>query len=374
MLSGHSGIGVLVVALLEACAAKAPPDEGGTTESRALAALAQEAEARARGDRFSGVVLVARSGQVLLQRAFGLADREAGTAMTLDAKLRIGSLNKMFTGIATLQLVSAGKVDLNATLGGYLPDYPNQELAARATVRHLLTNTGGTGDIFGPEFDAHRLSLRDTSDYVALFGSRPPQFEPGTRHAYSNYGFILLGAVIERVTGQSYYDYVRTRLFRAADMPSTDSLPESEAVPGRAPGYTRMHPIDAQHPRDEWVSTADHLPWRGTAAGGGYATAGDLFRFVEALKTDRLLPRPMREEATRLQTDPDPRRPGDGYGFTVVGDGPLRWYGHGGGSPGMNAALRIYPELGYVLIVLSNLDPPSADDLARYFEGVVSRP
>src|SRR5678816_2353300 len=117
--------------------------------------------------------------------------------------------NKMFTATSILQLVQAGKIKLTDALGKYVTDYPNREVATKVTIHQLLTHTGGTGDIFGPEFDAHREELRTLADYVRLYGRRGPEFEPGSRWAYSNYGFILLGAVIERVTGHSYYDYVQ---------------------------------------------------------------------------------------------------------------------------------------------------------------------
>ncbi len=160
----------------------------------------------------------------------------------------MGSMNKMFTAVATLQLVEAGKLALDDPIGKHLPDYPNRELASKVTVRHLLTHTGGTGDIFGPDYDENRLKLRDHSDYVDLYGSRPLAFEPGSRWEYSNYGFVLLGALIEAASGVSYYDYVREHVFRPAGMTSTDSLPESEDVPGRAVGYTGSQRLEgAQH-------------------------------------------------------------------------------------------------------------------------------
>ena len=109
-------------------------------------------------------------------------------------------------------------------------------------MRHLLTHTGGTGDIFGPEFERHRLALREHSDYLKLYGSRGLTHEPGARFEYSNYGFVLLGALIEDVSGVSYYDYVRDNVFRRAGMTSTGSLPESEDVPNRAVGYTAVIP------------------------------------------------------------------------------------------------------------------------------------
>lgn len=156
-------------------------------------------------------------------RFWGRANRETGeTPVTLDTQFRIGSMNKMFTAVATLQLVKGGKLALDDPIGKHLSDYPNKDLASKVTVRHLLTHTGGTGDIFGPEFTKNRLNLREHSDYVELYGSRALTHEPGALHRYSNYGYILLGALIERVSGMSYRDYVRSRVLQPAGMKSTD--------------------------------------------------------------------------------------------------------------------------------------------------------
>jgi Beta-lactamase len=164
------------------------------TQADAVAALADHAQQRARADEFAGAVLVARRGKVLFQGAWGRADRKAGVANTPATRFRIGSMNKMFTAVATLQLVEAHKLALEDPIGKHLPDYPNKEVAAKVTVRHLLTHTGGTGDIFGPEFDQHRLKLREHRDYLKLYGSRGLTHQPGARFEYSNYGFVLLGA------------------------------------------------------------------------------------------------------------------------------------------------------------------------------------
>jgi D-alanyl-D-alanine carboxypeptidase len=322
------------------------------TEADALAALSARAEQNARAGAFSGALLVARHGNVLFQRAWGRADRKSGTANTVRTKFRVGSMNKMFTAVATLQLVETGKLALDDPIGKHLPDYPNRELASKVTVRHLLTHTGGTGDIFGPDYDEHRLKLRDHGDYVDLYGSRPLGFEPGSRWEYSNYGFVLLGALIEAVSGVSYYDYVREHVFRPAGMSSTDSLPESEDVPGRAVGYTGSS--GSRVPNTDW------LPWRGMAAGGGYSTVGDFLRFAQALSSGKLISKTTLAKAT------SPQRQGYGYGF-VVGRRPSRHYGHGGGAPGMNGELRIFPRLGYVVVGLSNLDPPAASELVNIF-------
>jgi len=204
------------------------------SEADLASAVRAKVEAQAAGGRFQGAVLVARSGNVIYSGATGLADRENRIPNTLDTRFRMGSMNKMFTATAILQLVQAGKVTLDAPLGTYLKDYPNRDVATKVTIHHLLTHTGGTGDIFGPEFDKHRLELKTLGDYVTLYGARGLEFEPGSRWQYSNYGFLLLGVIVERVSGQSYYDYVRDHIFKPAGMTGSGSEPEDVAVPGRA--------------------------------------------------------------------------------------------------------------------------------------------
>jgi D-alanyl-D-alanine carboxypeptidase len=233
------------------------------TEPEIIAALRAKLEKDSAADRFSGAVLVARNGKVLFSGAYGLADREKNVANTLDTRYRIGSMNKMFTGTAVLQLVQTGKIKLTDPLGKFLTSYPNQDVANKVTIHHLLTHTGGTGDIFGPQFGARRLELRTLDDYLALYGEIGLAFEPGAKWAYSNYGMVLLGAVVEKVSGQSYYDYVAQRIYKPAGMTRTGSEPEDKDVPGRSVGYMRP-PGETR-----WMQATDTLPFRGTFAGGG---------------------------------------------------------------------------------------------------------
>jgi CubicO group peptidase (beta-lactamase class C family) len=239
-----------------------------------------------------------------------------------------------------------------------LPAYPNKDVASKVTVRHLLTHNGGTGDIFGPEFDANRLSLREHSDYLRLYGSRGLGHEPGAEFRYSNYGYVLLGALIEKVSGQSYYDFVEQQIFRPAGMKSTASLPESADVPGRAAGYTKQE--------GKWAPNTNTLPYRGMAAGGGYSTVGDLLLFARALEKGKLIPEKLLAQATSKQASGGPGF-NYGFGFGVFGTDATTGYGHGGGAPGMNGDLRIYPKLGYTVIALSNLDPPAASRIVEFF-------
>ena len=327
------------------------------SEAQTISALTAKVEDQLKDDRFAGAVLIGRRGRIVFQKAVGLANRESRTPNTLDTQFRNGSMNKMFTATAVMRLVEAGTLSLDDTVGKVMTDYPNADVARTVTIRHLLGHTGGTGDFFGPEFMKNRLTLKTHRDYVAMFGARAPLHAPGAEFRYSNYGMVLLGAIIERVSGVSYFDYVRTHVFEPAGMTSTGSLPESETVSNRSTGYMRS--------ADAWVPNTDTLPWSGTAAGGGYSTVGDFFRFAEALQSGKLV---SSASLTRMIT------PGlnnqYGFGMSLAGEGATRSFGHAGGAQGQNGDLRVFPESGYVIVALSNLDPPAA---SRMVDFIVAR-
>lgn len=340
----------------------APPK---LTEAELVSALREKLDKDAAADRFAGTVLIGRvengTSKEVFSAAYGKADREKNVANTLDTRFRIGSMNKMFTATSILQLVQAGKIKLTDPVGKYITNYPNRDIAAKVTIHQLLTHTGGTGDIFGPQYEAKRLELKTLDDYVNLYGARAPRFAPGSQWEYSNYGMLLLGVVIERVSGQSYYDYVAEHIYRPAGMTRTGSEPENVDIPGRSVGY--MH----ESGRPAWTPNTNTLPYRGTSAGGGYSTAGDLMKFATALMGHRLLD----AEHTALLIGGKADTGGGrmyAYGFEDErkdGVGPV---GHSGGAPGMNGDLRIYPQSGYVIAVLSNLDPPAAQQESGFIQ------
>ena len=336
-----------------------PPPAGAPvpqrlTQQAAVEAWTTEIDKAAANGKFSGVWLWAKNGKVITTGARGKADRETGIDNTLNTRFRIGSMNKMFTAVATLQLVERGKLSLDDTIGKILPDYPNTNVASKIKIRHLLSHTGGTGDIFGPQFEAHRLELKTLQDYTKLYGQRDVRFEPYTKWEYSNYGFLLLGVVIEKVSGMSYYDFVADNIYKVAGMTNSGSEPESVVVVNRSKGYMRD--------QFEMVSNEPTLPWRGTSAGGGYTTASDLLKFADALLSNKLLTAAILGEATRPQFTSGAY----GFGFQTGRPEEARTFGHGGTAPGMNGILRVYPESGQSVVVLCNLDTPSASRIGDW--------
>jgi CubicO group peptidase (beta-lactamase class C family) len=289
-------------------------------------------------DKFSGVVLVAKDGTPLLSRAWGMADPAKAMANRPGTKFNLGSINKIFTHVAIGQLAVAGKLSLGDTISKHLPDL-NVPSADKITIEQLLQHRSGLGDIFGPKFIDSHASIRKLSDYVPLFAAAPLSFEPGSDQKYSNAGFVILGLIIEKVSGQSYYDYIRDHITKPAGMTDTASFAVDDDVPNRAIGLTKRGPEGPLPARQNNIKT---LPARGSSAGGGYSTAADLLRFSQALLGDKLLP--------KRWTD---------WMFTGKLDTPSpRNIGVAGGSPGVNAVLEIAPP--YTVIVMSNFDPPAA--------------
>ena len=258
------------------------------SEEQAVAAWRARLDSLARANRFSGAALLANGDRVLVRAAYGEAARQGHVPNRADTKFNLGSINKLFTKLAIAQLAEQGKLRLDDTIDHYLPDYP-KAVASRVTVRQLLDHRGGIGDIFGPAYDrTDRSKLRQVSDWVPLFRDTPLAFEPGAREEYSNGGYVLLGAIVERVSGEHYYDYVRRAIYAPLGMKDTDHFASDGRTPNLAAGYTRER-VPGAAPGSGWIDNAATRPWRGSPAGGGYSTLDDLLRFVQAMRSGKLL-------------------------------------------------------------------------------------
>jgi CubicO group peptidase (beta-lactamase class C family) len=286
-------------------------------------------------DQFSGAVLLVRGDQVVFEKAYGFADKAAKSVNRIDTKFNLGSINKIFTNIAIHQLARQGRLSLEDKIGKFLPEYPNKDAAAKVTIGHLLAMTSGIGDFFGERYEKMaKQSLKTIGAYLPLFADKPLEFEPGSRSRYSNGGYIVLGAIIEKITGSDYYSYVKTNIYAPAGMKDSDWFEKDKLPANTALGYTYQDrpivgPGDARNPN---YST---LPGKGSSAGGGYSTLRDLLAFVKAMRKGVL-------------STPDFNA--DGLGIA-------------GGAPGINAILESGRDS--VIIVLSNFDPPAAERAGR---------
>ena len=328
-----------------------PPAEAGPPRKLTEAQLAAELDAHlkklAEADVFSGAVLVARQGRPIYQKAFGLASKEFGAPNKVDTKFNLGSMNKMFTSVAMAQLVERGKLSFDDPLAKFLPDFPDAESAKKIRIKHLLTHTSGLGSYFNQKFsDSSRAKFRTVDDMLKLAAGEKLAFEPGTRWAYSNTGMLVLGAVIEKATGQSYFDYVRENISRPAGMINTDCYELDLVTPNLALGYQKEFTDQGVRFRNNLF---EHVI-RGGPAGGGYSTVEDLLRFDVALRSGKLVG--AEYVKLLLSAKPELNSPAYGYGFGV--DAARRIVGHSGGFPGISSNLDMFLDGGYTAVVLSN--------------------
>ena len=286
-------------------------------------------------DQFTGVVVVAQNGVPQFERAYGMADREAHRANDLETSFNIGSINKLFTQIAIRQLADAGKLNLDSSLARAWPDYPNADIARKVTIRQILQMRSGIqGNIFAAPAGKTRHDVVSLQDFFDLVKSEPLQFEPGSKQQYSNAGYIVLGLLIEKLSGENYYEYVRRHIYEPAGMGQTGSWRVDRWPANTALGYTRGGEDAA--PSTPLRRNTDFLPGKGSSAGGGYSTAHDLLRLLSALRAHKI---PSAPEAGNV--------------------------GVAGGAPGLNAAVEGDLPGGYDVIVLANLDPPAAERVSR---------
>jgi len=335
----HASASLTAALLLTASALRAQANNPTPVPEAALVSrLENTVDSLARLDQFSGVVMLAKQGAPVFQRAWGVADREAHRPNNMETAFNLGSINKVFTATAIRQLAAAGRLDLDSVLGKYWPDYPNAAVASQVTIRELLNHRSGIGgNIFDAPSGGARHDVRSNRDYLPLFVNEPLQFPPGTRQAYSNAGYVVLGLLVERLSGEDYYQYVDRHIYQPAGMTHTAAYPVDSLPPNTAIGYTRGE--DDPPPTAPLQRNTDLLPGRGSAAGGGYSTAGDLALFLRALRAGKI--------------------PG----------GPPTGIGVAGGTVGVNAVVEGGLPGGYDLIVLTNLDPPAAERVARLVRG-----
>jgi CubicO group peptidase (beta-lactamase class C family) len=327
-------------------------------ETNALRAIRAEAASRGAAEKFSGALLVARDKQVLVRGAYGLANRDTKQENRVDTRFRIASVTQMFTAVAVLRLVQEGKVRLDDRIDKYVPEIRGKP-AAGATIHQLLTHTSGIPEFFGSRYDVHHLEMKSLKDYIEWFGIDELIAPPGKRYHFSNFGYLLLGRLIEQASRRSYYDYVQEVVFAPAAMSNSGFDPE-DVDAGRAEIYERPAGTGM------WINAKYVLDRRATSAAHAYSTIDDLHRFILALRGNRLLD----AARTRLMLDSKVQIwPGNGYGYGAMiqsYEWTGRWTGYAGGYPGMDAQLWFSPDTGYVVIALSNEDPPAAQQMSDY--------
>ncbi|MCC8250403.1 serine hydrolase domain-containing protein [Saccharothrix luteola] len=361
VLLGALAGGALVAAPRSADATPGSADTAAPKDLRPGGAFDRFVAERAARDEFSGTVLLAHRGRPVLLRSHGLANRERRLPNGPDTVFCLASITKTFIAVAIAQLVQQGRMTFHDTLGAHLDGFP-AEIADTVTVHHLLTHTSGIGRPalgVGPPQGLEWTSLDEVQDgTMAIIRRTPRQFAPGTRHTYSNDGFFVLGAIVARVSGQSVFDYVRRHVFRPAGMSRADfhGRPRVQTDDTIARPYWTL-PSGA---RGDFITTP-HAPFSYGPAGGAYATASDLLAFARALTADELLGPAFTGLVTGGKValppaDPPGQAEFYGYGFRHTVTNGRRVIGHSGSGPGAATRLDVHPDLGWVVIVVSNYD------------------
>jgi len=329
---------------------------------------------QSKSDKFSGAVLIMQDGKKLIEYASGFANKEKHISNKIDTIFNLGSINKMFTAVAICQLVEKKKISFEDKVGKYLSYFP-KEIGNTMTVHQILTHTEGFSSYFNDTYINKLARLTSVDDYINLFKDLPPQFSPGEKYQYSNSGYIVLGAIIEKITGQSYYDYVTEYIFNPSGMSDTGSYnPHLENRP-IAHGYTHRLPHSSELATGPLRDATEELPPIGNPAGGGYSTCADLYKFSNALLGNKLLSPDM----TALMLSPkvfieekNGQKLHYGYGMQILDMGKDHFrYGHGGTFAGVSARFAIYPWMKTTIVVLSNYDPPSAFTVANKCEELI---
>jgi D-alanyl-D-alanine carboxypeptidase len=314
----------------------AAPVNGNMSKEQLASALDTYFSGLVANDVFSGNVLVAKDGKTVYEKSYGFANRADKIPNNSATRFNLGSINKTFTKTAIQQLIAGGKLSLTDTVGKLLPDYP-QETTRAATVDQLLHHSAGVADFFGEEFArTTKDHFRSNADYYKFVSSLKPLFAPGTRNQYCNGCYIVLGAIIEHISGITYEKYVEENIFKPAGMFTAGWLQVDGIIPNVAVGYTK-HTGDGQLRSNVLMHGAS-----GCAAGGGYARAADLLAYGEALRRGLI---------------PDVA-PANGMGIA-------------GGAPGINSILE--QNGAWTVVVLTNLDPPVGEEIGTSLATALSR-
>ncbi|MDN3494215.1 serine hydrolase domain-containing protein [Winogradskyella bathintestinalis] len=321
-----------------------------------------------KSDDFSGTILVAKNDKILEQRAYGLSSIEFDIKNNIETKFNIASITKMFTSVATLQLYEQNKIKLNVPIGTYLPDYPNKLVRDSVTIHQLLSHTSGLDNFYvANENEMKNLEYKSVSEFVPIFAKDTLLSKPGTKYNYSASGFVVLGLIIEEVSGQSYYDYLRENIFEIAEMRQTTEIEVDSIVKNKASGYTSMFGENKILKRNDYYLT------KASPGGFYYSTAKDLFNFSKALRNYNLL----NETTTKLMFEPKTKGYNTfiGYGIDIDQRYNQTIIGHSGGWYGIHCELMDFMEDNYTVVILSNIDDggkKGASKVADFFKAQIA--
>jgi CubicO group peptidase (beta-lactamase class C family) len=350
----------LFVGVAVACVLGCAPGLAQITDSVAVKErLDAVAKAYTSGNAFMGTALVVRGDNTLLNKGYGMADLEWSIPNSPDVKFRLGSLTKQFTATLVLLLQQDGKLNIQDPVSKYLPDAP--KAWEKITLANLLGHTSGIPNFTSDkDFGTWSMSPHTSAEEIAFFREKPLEFEPGSKFAYSNSNYEVLGVVIEKVSGQRYGDLLKQRIFQPLGMQSTGLDTDELILAKRARGY---------HPSKDGLvyarSESMTVPW---AAGSIYSTTGDLLRWEQGLFGGKIL------SANSLKLMTTPGKGDYGLGVMIQQQDGVTIVKHGGGIEGFNTSLMYVPERKIAVVVLSNVNGPVDPISSQLMDVVLGKP
>jgi CubicO group peptidase (beta-lactamase class C family) len=314
---------------------------------------------------FSGVAAVRQNGKEIFTLVKGVADVGRDVKVSRATRFGMASGSKMFTATGILQLAQAGKLSLNDPLSKYLAAFPNAEFANRATIHQLLNHTAGAGDYWDDAYEKSWDTITETKQMTPFVLKHLDASPPG-EFSYSNSGYILLGLVIEAVSGQSYHDYVQSHILNPAGMRATGFPMRGEALTDAALPYDPEMDAGLVKPG---VYVPVKLGARATSAGGASTTLDDLLRFADALRSGVLLDKTHLALMTRSHVPFG----GQWYGYGLILDRKrdVFSYGHGGTARGTQFEFRVFPDLDTVMVVMSNYNTIAGNEIASALDDLI---
>jgi CubicO group peptidase (beta-lactamase class C family) len=341
------------VSLTNAFAQTQTPKTSGSEEVSRMEKLVQSYVST---KRFMGSVLVARGNQVLLSKGYGFANLEWNMANTPSTKFLLASITKQFTAACILLLEEHGKLNVNAPIKKYMPDAPTGW--DKVTIFNLLTHTSGIPDLTGfPDWGPKRPFPAPPASLVARFRDKPLNFQPGEKYGYSNSGYVLLGYLIEQISGKNYGKFLSENIFTPLRMRDSGYSSNSNPIPRLASGYS---------PGKNGLVSADVVsPSVLFSSGGIYSTTEDLLRWEESLFEGKLL------SAASLQKMTTPFKSDYALGLGVMTINGHKTIGHAGNVEGFSTALNYYPDDKLIIVVLGNQNGKASQEIEDNLAAIV---
>jgi len=304
---------------------------------------------------FSGSVLIAKDGEILLNKGYGMANYEHDVPNTPKTKFRLGSVTKQFTSMAIMQLQEKGLLNVNAPIKKYIIDYPNGE---KITIHHLLTHTSGIPNFTSiPDYRETMMLLSPVEKTIERFKDKPLEFTPGEKYKYSNSGYILLGCIIEKVSKKSYEEYTKENIFQPLNMANTGYDHHSPILKHRASGYSLS---------GDGLINAPYIDMSiPHGAGALYSTVEDLYIWDRALYTEKLVSK------SSLDNIFTPFKENYGYGWQITESFNHKHISHGGGINGFSTYISRYVDDDVCIIVLSNFERSSTQKISKDLAAIV---